>query len=166
MLLRNKKDDGIKEAVLELYKLNANFKDFEKRYKSRKSEYESVIKKFMSAKNDSQINFDNVDVKLIKQKKVIFDAEKLEQVINDKELLNEIIIKEYTITDMVGLSRYLKSCGVNPKIFKTFLHVEKSVDMPTIDRMFDVGDLKLEDLNDAYTVSENEGYIKINIKKE
>jgi hypothetical protein len=170
MQLNNKSEnERVINAIFALDEINAKFSALKKKYEVKKAEYEKEIKNFMFVNGIDGLKFDNnelngkvnYDVKFIKQKKVIFDADKLEQVIDDKELLNEIIIKNYTITDMEGLIKYLKSCGVNPKIFKQYIKVDKSVDTATMDRLFDIGEIKMKDVKGTYTVKENAGYIKI-----
>jgi hypothetical protein len=167
-LNNNSENKKVVSAIYALDEMNEKFKAMKKKYETKKEIYEREIKNFMFINGIDGIRFMDVklnkvkyDVKLVKNKKVIFDAEKLEQAIADKELLNEIIVKKYEIIDINGLVEYLKSCGVNPKKFKQYIRVEKSVDTATLDRLFDVGEIKMQDVKDTYTIKENAGYIKI-----
>ena len=92
--------------------------------------------------------------------KIIFDVEKLEKRL-DKELLNEVVEKEYKIKDWDNLVKYLKSCGVSPKKFAKFISVEKKVNQNKINEHSKNGEITTEHIEGCYEVTTNEGYIRI-----
>ena len=122
------------------------------------------VKKYLKTKNINSFNFDSSNgsfkVTDVVQKKIIFDVEKLEKRL-DREILNEVVEKEYKISDWDNLVKYLKSCGVNPKKFATFLTVEKTVNQSKMNELSKLGEITPEDIEGCYEVKENEGYIKI-----
>lgn len=153
--------------VYELYKLEQKYKDIKKKYEDKKKRLTTSIRNYMFVNGFNTFQYQNndklVDVKSVTQKKIIWDVEKLEQKL-DKEILNEIEEKTYTINNMEGLIKYLKSCGVNPKKFKSFVNVEKKIDQKKFNELSEMGDISLDDVKGCYELKESEGYVKINIK--
>jgi hypothetical protein len=75
------------------------------------------------------------------------------------------VVKRYNIIDMEGLIKYLKSCGVNPTKFKSYIGVEKSVNMNAFNQLYDLGEIQKSDIEGCYTVNKSASYLKINAKK-
>ena len=166
-----RQNEEVQMAVVDFLESQEKFKQIEKEYNEKKKKLQTQIKNFMFVNGFDSFKFlghhgrykdDNrfLRVSNIKPKRIEFNVEALEKKL-DKELLNEILIKEYLVKDMEGLIKYLKSCGVNPKKFKKFIDVRKQVDKGKIDELGQLGDLTLQDLNGCYTVKESEGYLKI-----
>ena len=160
---QNKKT--IKE-VYELYELERKYKDIKKKYEDKKKKLQTSIKNFMFANDWSNFSFvngsDNVSVKKIVRKKIKWNVDKLEEKL-DGELCNEFIDKQYIITNMEGLIKYLKSCGVSPKKFKSFICVEKKVNQKKMDELSELGEISKEDIKGCFELVEQEGYLKIDI---
>ena len=77
-----------------------------------------------------------------------------------------LVEKEYYISDMHGLVKYLKSCGVDPKKFKKYLIVTEKVNQKKMDELSDIGDITREDIEGCYKLEEANGYLTINVKKD
>lgn len=107
---------------------------------------------------------DMLVLRRIQNTKVVFDADSVEFVLS-KENGKRVISKQYTITDMDGLIKYLKSCGVNPQEFKKYISVTKSVDNKELEKLEELGEISLEDLEGCYDVIKSEPYFKISAKK-
>lgn len=171
IIKNNKNNKIVREAVIEFYENQEKFKSIKETYEKRREELQCVIRKYIDDEGlkyfrflaDSGV-FKNANsilkVNNVKQKKVNFDIPKLKKSIS-KETFNKIVKKEYKIDDMEGLIDYLKKCGVNPKVFKSFLIITETVDQNVVNELGESGELKLEDLKGCYEVSENVGYIKI-----
>jgi hypothetical protein len=165
-------DKKIFEEILELNALENKFKKLKEKYETKKKKLSTSIKNYMFACGENEVNFkveDSVEslivnVKKVCQQKILWDVDKLEQKI-DKELLDEFLIKKYTITDMQGLVKYLKSCGVNPKKFKSFISVEKSVDADALNQLSEIGEIDKSDVKGCYTLNKSSSYLKIKTKK-
>lgn len=67
-------------------------------------------------------------------------------------MCKDVIDKSYTITDIDSLIIYLKSCGVDPKVFKSFINVTKTVDEKKLDKLADLGLIRKEQLEGCYTL--------------
>lgn len=91
-------------------------------------------------------------------------ADKLRQHVT-KEVFSQCVKKRYEITDMKGLTRYLKSCGVDPKIFKQFISVEEIVDSDAIDRASERGLLETRDIRGCYLVHCSKPYYQVRVKE-
>lgn len=175
MILQNKQEnEEVKRQTIELFELEAKYKNIKKQYEEKKSKLTLAIRNFMycnkGANDEIQFlaqsgdTFSKINkmlrVRRIVPKTVIWDADKLEERL-EKELSSQIIRKHYTITDMEGLIAYLRSCGVSAKKFKSFVEVEKVVDASMIDQLSEVGDLDLEDVKGCFTVQEKSSYLRI-----
>lgn len=154
------------DSIVGLYAKQKKFDKIQKKFTAIKAEYQQKIIAYMKQENVREISIEPsmldgvpLSVKRITQKKVQFDLDKLKKSI-DKELLNEIVDKTYTINDIDGLVKYLKSYGVNPKKFKTYLSVEEKVNQKKMNQLSEFGDISFEDIKGCYTVYENEGYLK------
>lgn len=166
-------NDMVKEVVVKLYESTARFKQIEQAYKEERKRLQESILGYMDAHGFGSFNFiaqqgvfaaDNKDLKVIgvTPKRVEFDVEKMEEVFC-KEIQDAVIEKQYRINDMPGLAKYLKTCGVNPKKFKSFIEVEKTVNRKEVERLGDIGEIKKEDLAECCQVIEGESYIKIQV---
>ena len=99
-------------------------------------------------------------VKRVQSSSVKFDAEKLEKKL-PKEICGDVIIKKHEVTDMQGLISYLKECGVDPKVFKSFIATTKSVNVKELERLEEIGKVTSEQIKGCYTVKTNEPYFKV-----
>ena len=109
--------------------------------------------------------FGNVKVNHIVRKKIKWDVAKLKKKLSP-ELYAELVEKEYYISDMHGLVKYLKSCGVDPKKFKKYLIVTEKVNQKKMDELSEIGDITAEDIEGCYKLKEANGYLTINVKKD
>jgi len=66
---------------------------------------------------------------------------------------------------MVGLITYLKECGIDPKVFKSFISVRKTVDTKELDRLEELGMITAEQIKGCYTVKNQNPYFTVNIGK-
>ncbi len=159
------------QTVIELYDYQLKFRDIENTYKSVTEELQNKIKNYLRSKGETKINFQTnygrfkgtnkpFRVNNVIRKKIDWDLELLKKNIG-KDLYNKVVDKEYKIDDIEGLISYLKSCGVNPKVFKSFLNITEKVNQEVMDELGRTGEITIEDLAECYTVTENEGYIRI-----
>ena len=66
---------------------------------------------------------------------------------------------------MEGLTKYLKSCGVNPKEFKKYIAVDETVDTEMLDHMYSVGTITRKQVDGCYKVQVGNPQIRITDKK-
>lgn len=170
--------------VLKKYKLSAlNFFESQKQIKQAQARYEEQKKQFycdmeelFKLQNvDKTVTFEHesfdeeivknvIEVNRVQKSSVTFDANKLEKVLS-KKICEDVIVKKYEITDMFGLICYLKECGVDPKIFKSFLSITKSVDVKELERLEELGKVSFEQLKGCYNIKYQNPYFTVGIKK-
>ena len=165
----------IKDSVRKLYDAQQEKKRFDKYYEEVRKKEQISISNFMFTnlpkdQNSFEIELDEgagyytnhvkLNVTRIRTKKVTWLLDKLKQKLG-KDIYSEVVNKTYTINDMKGLIKYLKSCGVDPKKFKRFIDVTEELDETKLNTYYETGALKTKDIEDCYTVKMGEPYIRI-----
>ena len=150
---------NIKDIVVETYSIIKETNRLNEKYKENKEE----IQKFFDKKKIDYIEVepnkeavDNgitmVSCRKMEQLRIEYDAAKLKEKI-DKELYNEIVSKQYIISDIDGLINLLKKSGISPKDFKNFLNVIETVNKEKIKQLYEVGDITKKQLDGCYTAT-------------
>lgn len=133
---------------------------------ARKEKFYEAMSEYFDAAGITKVEFgDRLDsgafaVKKVEKTSIIWDADRLEKRV-EKHVAKQIIKKQYHISDMPGLVAYLKLCGVNPKVFKKFIMVEKSVDDKAVDRLGDIGEISVAQINGCYRVETQKPYYTV-----
>ena len=150
--------------ILDIAKIRNEFKTYEKSYKTQYSKLQDdIIKELLKSKKDNhtvESGDKKVRIKLVTPSKVDWDVEKLKSIL-PKDVQNYVIEKRYSINDMEGLIDYLKSCGVNPKKFKTFVDTQEIVNHSMIEGLSEQKIVTQEQLEKCCTVVEGASYLKI-----
>lgn len=165
----------VKDSVRKLYDAQQEKKQFDRYYEEVRKKEQLSISNFMFTnfpkdQNSFEIELDEgagyytnhvrLNVTKIRTKKVTWLLDKLKQKLG-KETYNDVVDKTYTINDMQGLVRYLKSCGVDPKRFKKFIDVDETLNETKLNTYYETGALKKEDIEGCYDVKMGEPYIKL-----
>ena len=165
----------IKDSVRRLYDAQQEKKQFDKYYDEVRKKEQLSISNFMFTnlpkdQNSFEIELDEgagyytnhvkLNVTRIRTKKVTWLLDKLKQKLG-KDVYSEVVDKTYTINDMQGLIKYLKSCEVDPKKFKKFIDVKEELDETKLNTYYETGALKKEDIEWCYDVKMGEPYIRI-----
>lgn len=161
-----------KKTILEFFESQKRFKQEQSRHEELKTRFYSDMEELFESEHiEKTFSFDipsfiegTLEVNRVQKSTVAFDAGKLEKVL-DKELCKDVIQKRYEIIDMFGLIAYLKECGVDPKIFKSFLSVTKTVDVKELERLEELGKVSLEQLSGCYTIKSHKPYFTVGCKK-
>lgn len=174
-----------KELVLSYFKSSNELKELQKEQEAQKQKLYAEFDKYFELNKDevederiifeypelgkNPFNEDGentliLSIKQVQKSTVNFNVKKLEKVIS-KEHKNDVIKKKYEIYDMKSLTAYLKECGVDPKIFTSFISVIPSVDVKELDRLEQLGKIKLSDLKGCYSVKQGKPYYLITEKK-
>lgn len=171
--------EQIKESVQKLYKAQQDKKKFDKYYEDVRKKEQLYISNWMfsnlkNGENSFTVKLDNgmdfysnpvtVTVTKVRRKKVTWDLEALKKKLS-KEKFMTVVNKEYTVIDMPGLVKYLKTCGVDAKKFKKFINVSETLDETKLDTMYETGKLKQEEIRGCYTVGMSEPYFRITEEK-
>lgn len=166
-----------KEEIIRLFEMREKFSVIKKTFEEESKALETSIKNFMYANGNvenitlryqekDEVNGPTV-LKVLKVSpvKIKWLPEKLEKALG-KERCSELIDKTYIIEDMDGLIKYLKSCGVNPKKFKSFLRVDKKVNPDVLKQMDELGEISSDEVKGCYEATHVSSYLKIMLKQE
>lgn len=152
------------------------FKKAEQVMNDLKQDFNATIERFCIEHDSNSLTFEsdgearNTEIKVTKvsPKKVIWKPEILKRIIGRKRAAR-VIEKRYEISDFAGLVEYLKTCGVDPKQFKSFLTVSETVNEKALDNLFDLGELQdvdEADLQDCYTVELKPSYFRVSVSSD
>lgn len=168
MLTSSKEDKGIKQISYEMFKLNLQFKEQEIAYKQKKAELQGKIQKYLQKKDQKSFGFgignSTYKVQNVEQKKIIWDIDELKRKLSS-DILNKILIKEVKVVDLVGLMKYLKSCGVDSKEFKKYISVSTTVNEKQVNQLSEMGEIDESDLNGCYVVKPISSYVRIDVEE-
>ncbi|MBR6604631.1 MAG: hypothetical protein IKK92_01965 [Prevotella sp.] len=163
-----------RQSVLNFFEEQTKFKAAQSQFNGEKEKFNSLMEAFFKNEAlDKSVVFTELGVDeerksytvtRIQKSSVEFDADKLEKQL-PKAIVKDVIIKRYEIVDIDGLIAYLKECGVDPKIFKSFLHVSKSVDCTELDRLDELGKISRGQVKGCYTVKRQKPYFTVSVKR-
>ena len=159
--------------VKEYLEKKLKFEKVQSRFNTLKDQFSSVMNDYFESKGIEKsliLQADNLNecdliVSRIQRSSVEFNPDKLEKALG-KRLSEQVIVKRYEIADIVSLIAYLKECGVDPKIFKSFITISKSVDTQELDRLEDLGKITAEQVKGCYTVKRQKPYFTVCVKRE
>ena len=168
----------IEGNVRRLYDAKCEYDKVKKYYDETKKKESVAISNYMFSNMPGENGFDitlsegctyydnpkKLHVTRARRKKVVWNVGMLKERLS-KDKRKAVIKKEYAIADIDGLVSYLKSCGVDPKKFKSFLNVTETVDEKTLNNLFDVGVVTKTDVKGCYDVEMSEPYIVITERK-
>ena len=157
--------------VKEFFNEQKEFKERQERFNTIKQLFYSDAEELFNYEGIDKLVIDNEDlegnelvVNKIQNTSIVFDIDALENNLS-KEMCKDVIDKSYTITDINRLIIYLKSCGVDPKVFKSFLNVTKTVDEKKLDKLTDLGLIRKEQLEGCYTLKCKKPYFTVKMKR-
>ena len=165
--------DECKQAVLNFFQKQKKFKQIQTKFSEIKTDFYEDMEDYFKCNDVNKLTIynDNYNgdrqtftVTRVQSSKVEFNPDKLEKVLG-KELSQSVIQKHYEIADMIGLVSYLKDCGINPKVFKSFISVRKTVNVKELDRLEELGMITAEQLKGCYTIKCQNPYFTVNIGK-
>lgn len=151
------------KAKEELESVEEDFKHYKEVFYSAMDEYFSGCKGKSIEIESNTIGQRSLVVNRIEKTSISWDAEKLERKL-ERDIAKKVINKKYHISDMKGLAAYLRECGVDPKIFKKFLTIERTVDEKMINKLGDTGYLSIRQIAGCYTVNKQRPYYTIKVK--
>lgn len=165
----------IKDSVRKLYDAQQEKKQFDKYYEEVRKKEQLSISNFIFTnlpkdQNSFEIELDEgvgyytnhikLNVTRIRAKRVTWLLDKLKQKLG-KDTYKDVVDKTYTINDIQGLIKYLKSCGVDPRKFKKFIDVDETLNETKLNTYCETGALKKSDIEGCYDVKMGEPYIRL-----
>lgn len=165
----------IEQFIYELYEIKNKSKRIQDEYKIRIKYLEKNIDKLLEKKKQSSYSFNCFEgdtektvyfkATSVKPKKIEWNVEMLQQIL-DKSIFNKICNKKYSIIDYDGFSGYLKTLNADPKIIKSFIQCEKTINQKSLDQLSELGEISVDDLEGCYTVINKEQYVRITRSEE
>lgn len=161
----HEKHETASNLVLWYYQQKETFDAIEKEFKKEKDKFNGEIEEYFKlfpGKKSISFDFEQIEsnfklnVTRVQKASIEFDEDKLEKAIG--KYSKDVILKRYEITDIFGLIAYLKSCGVDPNIFKSFLEVHKTVDTKALDLLEEKGKISSKDIDGCYEVKQSKPY--------
>lgn len=171
----------IAESVKELFCLQKEKKDFDRRYEEVRKKESLKISNFIFTNGQGQNSFTiclknkteksvtptsvRLKVTRVRKKNLIWDSEELKKILGKQER-EDIILKEYRICDMEGLVKYLKTLKASPEKIKEFIEIKENIDTDMLEWYADTGMLDESKLKKCCRVKLGEPYIRITEQKE
>lgn len=162
-----KSETEVRQSVLEYFSKQRKLKSLQVKFEEVKQQFNDEMEAYFQEQGITQLRVEDdelVEGSLLvtrsQKSSVVFDADKLEVALG-KKLAGQVIYKRYEIADILGLVTYLKECGVDPRIFKSFLTITKNVDVKELDRLEEIGKITLDQVKGCYTVSTSKPYFVI-----
>ena len=165
--------DECRQSIMNFFQKQKKFKQIQNRFCEIKADFYNDMEDYFKYNNidgkltiesDGVDGIENFVVTRIQSSKVEFNPDKLEKALG-KELSRDVIQRHYEIVDMVGLVTYLKDCGIDPKVFKSFISVRKTVNIKELERLEELGKITTEQIKGCYTVKSQNPYFTVNIGK-
>lgn len=162
-----------KQSIINFFQKKKRFEQIQTKFSEIKADFYNDMEDYFKNNNiDGKLTIEGDDfngvesfvVTRIQSSKVEFNPDKLEKVLG-KELSRNVIQKHYEIVDMTGLISYLQGYGVEPKVFKSFISIRKSVNTKELDRLEELGKITAEQIKGCYTVKSQNPYFTVNIGK-
>lgn len=161
-----------RQLVHKFFEKQSRFKQIRSQFNELKAQFNSDMEDYFECERINKsltFSYDNLvdgdlTVSRIQKSSIEFDPDKLEKALG-KQLAKQTIIKKYEITDIEALIAYLKECNVDPKIFKSFLTVSKSVDTNELDRLEEIGKITTEQVKGCYTIKRQKPYFTVAVKR-
>ena len=166
--------DECRQVVLDFHKKQTEFKEMQSHFGDEKAKFNSMMEDLFKGEDiEKTAVFTNcgVDgscerytVTRVQKVSVDFDPDRLEKSLG-KEISKKVVRKSYEIIDIDGLIAYLKECDVDPKIFKSFLQIFKSVDLDELNKLEELGEISMEQVEGCYTVKRQNPYFTVSVKR-
>ena len=160
-----------KQSIKNFFQKKKRFEQIQTRFSEIKADFYNDMEDYFECNDiddklifDDSLNIGKLVVTRVQSTKVEFNPDKLEKALG-KELSRGVIQKHYEIVDMNGLITYLRECGVNPKVFKSFISVRKTVNVKELDRLEELGKITAEQIKGCYTIKSQNPYFTVNAGK-
>ena len=110
------------------------------------------VKKFMLKTNRDNIKGDFGTVYTATKTTYEFDISALTNALDD-QYVDEVVKRKYEV-DVPALKKLCKTYGIPPKKLRAVISVEKYVDEAALNKLYDSGEISLEDIDGCYTTHE------------
>ena len=166
--------DEVISLIDKMYHKQEKFKKHKEHFEEFKSDFNLLMEDYFQGTHsrtnesflNSELETDEYITRRTQRQNIIFDADKVEKALKkvDKDFVDLAITKTYEINDMQGLVNYLKECGVDPKIFKSFVNVQKKVNNDALDNLFNVGKISIDTVSGCYEIDRKKPFYTVKRK--
>lgn len=163
-------DDEIRTIVQKFAKAHDANKRRVEQYQQQCAQFNAIMDKYFdklagNRKNAvfKDTNGDTLTVTRVAPTSIRWLPDKLKKRVT-KPMWKKLVKKKYEIVDINGLVQYLKSCGVDPVIFKGYIEVTETVDPEAIERLGDLGELTPHNIAGCYIVECSKTYYRLTRK--
>lgn len=152
------------KAVYEYVEAQELKKENDEAFEQAKNKFASAADIYFKLKGEDKEVIDDlncsISISKVQKVNIQWNIDKLIKSIG-KQACKTVILKKYEIMDLLGLVTYLKECGVDPKIFKSFLMIEETVDVKELERLEELGKISKEQLKGCYSVKCQKPYYQV-----
>lgn len=152
------------KAVHEYVEAQETKKANDEAFEQAKNKFASAADIYFKLKGENTETINDLDCSIsiskVQKVNIAWNTDKLIKAIG-KQISKTVILKKYEIMDMFGLITYLKECGVDPKIFKSFISIEEAVDVKELERLEELGKVSKEQLKGCYSVKCQKPYYQV-----
>ena len=160
------------EVVRDFYNKQMEFSDIKKAFDQLKKSFEKEMELVFAKSETDSVSFsvgsDYKDELFVVKKRcrtyIKWNFQKLAINLGNK-LFKQVVNKKYIVNNMLGLIEYLKSCNVDPNIFKKYIDVEYSLNEAELDNLELLGKVKVEQLEGCFNLSFSKPWYSVE-KKE
>ena len=165
--------DECKKSIMNFFEKQKKFKQIQAQFSEIKNKFYADMEDYFECNNiagkliikcNELADAEDFVVTRIQGSKVEFSPDKLEKVLG-REFSQDVIQKSYEVIDMAGLITYLKEFGIDPKVFKSFISIKKTVNTKELDRLEELGKVTAEQIKGCYTVKSLSPYFTVNVGK-
>ena len=160
------------EVVRNFYNKQREFFDTKKAFDQLKKSFEKEMELVFAESEADSISFSVAsdcgnDFFVVKKRcRTYIKWNFLKLAINlGNKLFKQVVNKKYIVNDMLGLIEYLKSCNVDPSIFKKYIDVEYSLNEAELDNLELLGKVKPEQLEGCFNLSFSKPWYSVEKKK-
>ena len=108
-----------------------------------------IMSKFFEKTGKRRVDSENCIVFVKENTKIEYDVDAILKKVDEK-LTKQFIKKDRVIVDWDGFVKFFKKLNADPKELRRFLSVTRKVDEASLKKLYDSGELSLEDLEGCY----------------
>ena len=136
---------NVKQVVEEIGLLKIKIAEFEHML----SEKKKIMSRYFDSSGKSSITSGSTTVYVQTKTTIDYDIPAMKKKL-DKDLFDEIVKRQYKVSDIRGLKLFLKKHDIDISDIKEYIEVEQSVDKDRLSKLYETGEITLADLEGCY----------------
>lgn len=110
----------------------------------------AIMAKFFDKSGRNKVDSDECVVYVQERPNITYDVEAIREKL-DKEVCAQFIDTNYTVSNWAKFTCFCKSKGIKPSQLKPFIHVERTVNQEKLSKLYEKGQISLDDLSGCYS---------------